>query len=222
MTDRLLRVADVVLASFALVVLSPVLVAAAAAARVTQGSPVIYRADRVCMDGGSFAMMKFRTMQVDADEGPSSTPSTDERITPLGGHLRRYKIDELPQLFNVVRGEMSLVGPRPQIRWAVDAYDEFERRMLTLRPGMTDLASIWFSDEGERLAGTDDPDAAYQKLIAPGKAALGVWYVEHRSVGLYARILYLTFRAVAGRDVRQRIEKLTGINADALAKGNRR
>lgn len=221
MTDRLLRAADIVLATVALVVLSPVLVAAAVAARATQGTPIFYRASRVGIDGESFAMLKFRTMQVDADRGASSTPSTDPRITPLGRRLRRYKVDELPQLFNVVRGEMSLVGPRPQIPWVVEAYDDFERRLLAIRPGMTDLASIWFSDEGERLAGSDNPDAAYQDLIAPGKAALGVWYVEHRSLPLYARILFLTIQAVAGRDVRPRIEQLTGIDADALARGGR-
>lgn len=197
--------------------LSPVLAGIAVLALVRQGRPVLYKAPRVGRHGQTFAMMKFRTMTVGADRGASSTSTDDARITPFGASLRRAKLDELPQLLNVVRGEMSLVGPRPQVQWAVDVYDDRERRLLTVRPGMTDLASIWFNNEGERLAGAADPDAAYLQLIAPGKTALALSYVEGQTVRRYLHILVLTARAMLGRNVRPTIERITGLNADALA-----
>ncbi len=218
MTDRALRLADLMLALATLAVLAPVLLAISLLAIYRQGRPVLYQAPRVGRHGYTFKMKKFRTMEVGADRGASSTGATDPRITPLGTWLRRRKLDELPQLVNVLLGDMSLVGPRPQVRWAVDAYDERQRRLLDVRPGMTDLASIWFSDEGERLAGAADPDAAYLQLIEPGKTALALSYVDRRSLRLYVRVLVLTAKSIAGRDVRPTIERMTGINADVLAK----
>ncbi|MGQ0432416.1 MAG: sugar transferase [Microthrixaceae bacterium] len=217
MTDRALRVVDLVLATTIVAVLAPVLLATALLAVLKQGRPILYRAPRVGRHGQVFQMKKFRTMAVGADRGASSTSSTDARVTPFGARLRRRKVDELPQLLNILKGEMSLVGPRPQIQWAVDAYDERQSRLLTVRPGMTDLASIWFSDEGDRLAGAVDADAAYLRLIAPGKTALGLAYVERRSLRLYLRTLVLTAQSMLGSDVRPTIERMTGIDADALA-----
>jgi lipopolysaccharide/colanic/teichoic acid biosynthesis glycosyltransferase len=216
-TDRALRVVDVVLAVTGLAVLAPVLLATALLAACKQGRPILYQAPRVGLHGRPFRMTKFRTMTQGADQGASSTSNSDTRITRLGVRLRRRKLDELPQLLNVLRGEMSLVGPRPQIRWAVDAYGERERRLLTVRPGITDLASIWFSDEGDRLAGAADADSAYLQLIAPGKTALGLAYVDGRSLGLYMRTLALTAQSMLGHDVRPTIMRMTGIDADALA-----
>lgn len=217
MKGRPLRLLDLVIGVTALLALSPVLAGIAVLALVRQGRPVLYKAPRVGRHGQTFAMMKFRTMTVGADRGASSTSTDDARITPFGASLRRAKLDELPQLLNVVRGEMSLVGPRPQVQWAVDVYDDRERRLLTVRPGMTDLASIWFSDEGERLAGVDDPDAAYLRLIAPGKTDLGLAYVDGCSPLLYLRILVLTTLSLLGRDVRPTITQMTGIDADRQA-----
>lgn len=216
MTDRLLRMVDVVLATTTLALFSPVLLATALLAALKQGRPILYQAPRVGRHGQTFQMKKFRTMAVGADRGASSTPNTDARITPFGARLRRHKLDELPQLLNVLKGEMSLVGPRPQIQWAVDGYDDRQRRLLTVRPGITDLASIWFSDEGDRLAGAADADAAYLRLIAPGKTALGLAYVDGRSLGLYMRTLALTAQSMLGNDVRPTIERMTGIDADTL------
>lgn len=217
MTDRALRMADVVLATAMLAVLSPLLLITAVLAALKQGRPILYQAPRVGRHGQTFQMKKFRTMAVGADRGASSTSSTDARVTPFGARLRGRKLDELPQLLNVLKGEMSLVGPRPQIQWAVDAYDDRQRRLLTVRPGMTDFASIWFSDEGDRLAGSVDADAAYLRLIAPGKTALGLAYVDGRSLRLYMRTLVLTAQSMLGSDVRPTIERMTGIDADALA-----
>lgn len=217
MTDRTIRMVDVVLAATMLTLLAPVLLATALLAVFQEGRPILYQAPRVGRHGQIFQMKKFRTMTVGADRGASSTATTDVRITPLGARLRRHKLDELPQLLNVLKGEMSLVGPRPQIQWAVDAYDDRQRRLLTVRPGITDLASIWFSDEGDRLAGEADADAAYLRLIAPGKTALGLAYVDGRSLRLYMRTLVLTAQSMLGSDVRPTIERMTGIDADALA-----
>lgn len=217
MTDRIIRILDIAIAALLVVLLSPLLVAIAVAARLAQGAPILYRADRIGKDGEPFEMKKFRTMVVGSDLGPSSTTAADSRVTPLGRALRHYKLDELPQLFNVVVGEMSLVGPRPQIAWAVDRYCDAERAILQVRPGLTDMASVWFRNEAERLAQSTDPDGDYLRFIAPGKNALALAYVNHRTTGLHLKILFMTMRAMAGVNVRHEITRLTGIDADELA-----
>lgn len=219
MTDHVLRAVDVVLAFIILVGLSPVLLTITVAARLIQGSPVFYRAPRVGMNGIEFRMQKFRTMAIGSDTGFSTTVAGDGRVTALGRYLRTYKLDELPQLVNVLRGEMSLVGPRPQVRWAAERYDERARQLLTVRPGMTDLASVWFRNEAERLALAIDADQAYLELIEPGKTALALFWVDNRSLRLYLTILHGTVRALLGRDVNSSIVELTGIDADAVARG---
>ncbi len=145
-------------------------------------------------------MFKFRTMIVDAERlGASSTPEDDPRITRVGWWLRRFKLDELPQLINVVKGEMSLVGPRPQVAWAVALYSEEERAVLSVRPGMTDYASLAFSNEGEILRGSADPDRDYLEKIHPHRMRLNLRYVREASFGTDLRIILATLRAVLGR-----------------------
>ena len=147
-----------------------------------------------------FKMRKFRTMVVDADRiGGSSTPADDPRLTTIGKALRRWKIDEMPQLINVLLGEMSLVGPRPQVASDVARYTEDERRLLSVRPGVTDWASIEFRNEAEILRGHPDADNAYDELIRPEKIRLGLAYVDQRSLWVDLQILYLTAKAVLGR-----------------------
>src|SRR5205085_2537536 len=142
----------------------------------------------------------LRSMVVGADKaGVASTGATDPRVTRVGQFIRRYKLDELPQLWNVLKGDMSLIGPRPNVPSEVDKYTGEERRMLQVRPGVTDLASIVFSDEGEILKASNDPDLDYNRLIRPWKSRLALFYVDHRSLGLDARILLLTFENVAMR-----------------------
>lgn len=127
-------------------------------------------------------MLKFRTMVVDADRiGGSSTPEDDPRVTRVGKVLRRYKLDELPQLWNVLKGDMSFVGPRPQVQWAVDLYSPEERAILEVRPGITDPASLKFSNEAEILKGSKDPDKDYIEKIHPEKMRLSLDYVRNRS-----------------------------------------
>jgi lipopolysaccharide/colanic/teichoic acid biosynthesis glycosyltransferase len=173
---------DAALAAVGLVLVSPVLATVAVAIKAGSKGPVFYRGTRVGLDGKPFEMLKFRTMVTDADKiGGSSTPEDDPRVTSIGKKLRRYKLDELPQLWNVLKGEMSFVGPRPQVQWAVDLYTPEERAILGVRPGITDEASLKFSNEAEILKGSADPDKAYIELIHPEKMRLSLEYVRTRS-----------------------------------------
>jgi lipopolysaccharide/colanic/teichoic acid biosynthesis glycosyltransferase len=142
-------------------------------------------------------MYKFRSMVLNADKiGGSSTPDDDPRITPIGKTLRRYKLDELPQLFNVVKGEMSLVGPRPQVQWAVDLYTPEQRGVLTVPPGITDYASVRFPNEGEILKGSTDPDRDYMEKIHPEKMRLSLEYVRQRLLLTDLKVIAQTFLAI--------------------------
>ncbi len=157
------------------------------------GGPVFYRGERVGKDAALFRIFKFRTMVVNADKiGGPSTPDDDPRITRIGRRLRKYKLDELPQLLNVLLGEMSLVGPRPEVKRYTDMFTPEERTILTVRPGITDWASIWNPDEGSVLAGAVDPEAAYLELIRPTKVRLQLRYVKEQSFFTDLRILWKT------------------------------
>jgi len=170
------------------------------------GGPVIYRGVRVGKDGKRFLMLKFRTMVTDADRrGGSSTPNDDPRITRVGAFLRKHKLDELPQLWNVVRGDMSFVGPRPQVEWVVDGYSTTEKGLLEVRPGITDYASLRFPDEGKILQGSSDPDRDYMLLIHPEKVRLGLEYVRRRTFVEDFRIIARTLMTLT----RGRFERLS-------------
>lgn len=142
---------------------------------------------------------------MEARKGPDSTSANDARITRVGRILRRLKVDELPQLINVVRGEMSLVGPRPEVQWCVDLYTEEEKQILAVRPGITDWASIRFHDEGEIIAhsGRADPDRAYLEPIRPEKLRLQLEYVRDRSLVVDLRILRATLATLVRTRVRR-------------------
>ena len=192
------RATDIVAAAAGLVATAPLVVVAAWRIRREDRGPVFYRGTRVGRHGTTFAMLKFRTMIVDAGRlGGDSTAADDPRLTRTGRWLRRWKLDELPNLVNVLRGEMSLVGPRPQVEWDVARYTADERRLLDVRPGITDWASIAFRNEGDIIAGPD-PDRAYDELVRPRKIELGLAYCEHRGMGTDLRILWLTALAVLG------------------------
>ena len=164
---------------------------------IESAGPVFYRGVRAGRYGKAFRIFKFRTMVEDADKigGPSSS-ADDPRITRVGNFLRRYKLDELPQLLNVVKGEMSLVGPRPEVLQEVLLYTEEEKRLLEVRPGITDWASIRFRNEGEILRGSADPHAAYREKIRPEKIRLGLEYVERRSFLTDCKIIVRTLKAI--------------------------
>jgi lipopolysaccharide/colanic/teichoic acid biosynthesis glycosyltransferase len=192
--EGLKRCFDVVLSGGGLAVLAAPLLAIGLAVKLDTPGPVFYRGERVGRYGRTFRLFKFRSMFVSGVPGPSTTTEDDPRITPLGRMLRRYKLDELPQLLNVLVGDMSLVGPRPQVRWAIERLVGEERDILNVRPGITDWASIRFHSEGEIIAASGDPDAdhAYMRLIHPEKTRLQLDYVRQRSIVVDLRILFET------------------------------
>lgn len=193
------RFFDISASLIGLLLASPVLISALVLIWFEDRGSPFYIATRVGLRGRPFKMIKLRSMVLNADRtGVDSTGATDQRITRAGHFIRRYKLDELPQLWNVVRGDMSLVGPRPNVKRETDLYTEVEAQLLEVRPGVTDFASIVFSDEAEILKDRDDPDLAYNQLIRPTKSALGLFYIAHRSIGVDFRICWLTTVAALG------------------------
>ena len=187
------RILDIVVAALVLVLLSPLLFVVSFLIWLQDRHSPFYIADRVGRDMKPFRMVKFRSMVVNAHKtGVDSTSANDSRITSIGRFVRKTKLDEVPQMWNVLKGEMSLVGPRPNVSREVGLYTDLERQLLEVRPGITDYASIVFADEGDILADKDDPDIAYNQLIRPGKSRLGLFYVSNHSVVADFRLLWLT------------------------------
>ena len=195
------RAFDLLLAGLGLLLLSPLLLLIALAVRLDSAGPVFYRQARVGRHGVPFRIHKFRTMTHDPRAaGPQITVGADPRITRVGAWLRRHKLDELPQLIDVLRGTMSLVGPRPEVPRYVALYPEALRaKVLSVRPGITDLASIAFRHESELLARAADPEREYVQVVMPQKLALAARYAETASLGLDLKILWRTLCLLAGR-----------------------
>jgi len=193
------RVFDVLAAGAGLVLLSPLLLAIALWIRLDSPGPALYRQQRVGRHGVPFNILKFRTMAKRGSEGPQLTVGRDPRITRAGHVLRRYKLDELPQLINVVLGTMSLVGPRPEVPRYVACYPPAVRAtVLSVAPGITDLASILYKEENALLGQTADPERVYVETILPVKLEYYQRYVRERSFWLDLRIIFKTLAAVAG------------------------
>lgn len=189
------RIFDFTLSVLGLLLFSPVLLSCAIIVKLASPGPVFYRGERAGLYGKIFRTYKFRSMVVDAEKrGGASTHDADARITGIGAFLRRFKLDELPQLINVLLGDMSFVGPRPEVKKFVDMYTPKERIILTVRPGITDWSSIKFHNEGEIIAasGIADADQAYTKLIRPEKLRLQMKYVRERTLWLDIKIIYDT------------------------------
>jgi lipopolysaccharide/colanic/teichoic acid biosynthesis glycosyltransferase len=198
--DRTKRVVDFSLATTGLVVCAPLMVAIAAVIKLDSPGPVFYRGIRVGRFGAPFYMFKFRSMVADAERrGGSCTSDEDSRITRAGATLRKTKLDELPQLFNVLLGNMSLVGPRPEVKKFTDLFTDEERQILYVKPGITDWATLWDSDEGALLSGSVDPEQAYMELIRPTKISLQLKYVRKRSISTDIAILFQTVSVVLRR-----------------------
>lgn len=191
------RLFDIAASAAGLLVLSPILaVVLFLVWRQDRHSP-LYLGVRAARGSGSFKMIKIRSMTVGADKtGVESTGAADARITPLGHFIRRCKLDETTQLWNVLKGEMSLVGPRPNTMREVEKYTVSERQLLSVRPGITDIASIVFSDEGDIIKDAADPDDAYDKLIRPWKSRLGIVYATNSNVLLDIQLIWLTVLAI--------------------------
>lgn len=185
------RLFDLTLAALGLVVLAPLLLLIGLLIRLDSPGPALFRQERVGRGGRPFTILKFRTMRTDAERtGAQVTVGGDARITRLGRVLRAAKLDELPQLVNVLRGDMSFVGPRPEVPRYVALYTPEQREVLRVRPGITDLASIEFRDENELLRGHADPERAYVEQILPRKLELNRAYLERSSVA-YDLVLIL-------------------------------
>jgi lipopolysaccharide/colanic/teichoic acid biosynthesis glycosyltransferase len=193
------RLFDLIAASFGVILLSPVLLAVAIAVKLDSRGPVFFRQERVGRGFRPFRIFKFRTMVVDAPErgGQITSGHEDPRITRVGRFLRRWKIDEFPQLFNVLHGEMSLVGPRPEVPRFVEMFRAEYTEVLQVRPGITDLASIKFRDEASLLSGSDNPERTYVEQILPEKLALAREYVARSSLVFDLRILFRTALQIA-------------------------
>lgn len=191
------RIFDLVVATCGLAVFAPFLMVIALMIKREDGGDVFYRGVRVGRNGTLFKINKFRTMVMNAKAlGGSSTSDYDTRITKCGTILRKYKLDELPQLINVIRGEMSLVGPRPEVKEYVERFTGDERKILSVRPGITDWASIWNPNEGAFLSRFPDPDEAYLEIIRPRKLELQKRYVDEISFATDIKILWLTIRTL--------------------------
>ena len=198
--QMLKRFFDILFSAIGLILLAPLLVVLAMAIKKSSSGPVLYRGIRVGRDGELFRMLKFRTMVSNAEAlGGSCTSDDDPRITSIGHRLRKYKLDELPQLFNVLRGEMSFVGPRPEVQQYVSMFSEEEKQILRVRPGITDLATLWDSDEGALLAESSDPERTYLETIRPEKVRLQLEYVRERTLLLDMRIVCSTVALVLRR-----------------------
>ncbi|MEM7301766.1 MAG: sugar transferase, partial [Pseudomonadota bacterium] len=201
---------DILASALGLIVFSPFIGLLLFLVWRQDGHDPIYKPDRVGRGGRLFKLMKMRSMIVGADKsGVESTSATDNRITPLGQFIRRYKLDELTQLWNVLTGEMSLVGPRPNTLAGVAVYTSEEQRLLLARPGITDFSSIVFSNEGEIIEETGRPgesaDDTYDRVIRPWKSRLGLMYVEHSSVLLDVALIFATIVAIISKPAALRL-----------------
>lgn len=213
------RTFDILASSLGLIIVSPVLVAVVLAIWIQDFKSPFYIAPRAGRGGAAFRMMKFRSMVINADKiGGSSTAVSDRRITPVGKFVRTYKLDELIQLWNVLKGDMSLVGPRPQVLSDVALYTEEENRLLSARPGITDPATIVFSDEGEILKGSSDPDLLYNQIIRPWKSRLALAYIDRRTFWIDILLIVLTLIAIVSKGTALGVlgKLLSGWNLDPL------
>ncbi|MCG5532994.1 sugar transferase [Halorhodospira sp. 9621] len=202
------RLFESAISAVAIVLLLPLFLVLAAAIRLDSAGPVLYHQRRVGQHGELFWIWKLRTMTADAEHrGPSITRGGDARITRIGRLLRRYKLDELPQLVNVLRGEMSLIGPRPEVPEYVALYTEDQRRVLEDRPGITDPASVAFADEEQRLAEAEDPEQFYREVILPEKLHLYLAYRGRRSWRSDLGLLLRTLGVLAARRGRQGVSR---------------
>ena len=195
------RLFDISLSSILLLILLPFFLLIALIIFLYDFSNPIYSPNRVGKNDIEFIFIIFRSMTPDADiSGIDSTSNNDTRITPIGSFIRKYKIDELSQIINVLLGDMSFVGPRPNVRRDVNLYSKEEKKLLSVKPGITDFSSIVFADEGDILEGHKDTDLIYNQLIRPWKSRLGIIYIENYSMSLDIKLLYLTALSLISRE----------------------
>lgn len=189
----MIRFFDFILSLIGLVVLAPIFIMLAIWIKIDSKGPVFYKQVRVGQNGIDFGLFKFRSMVVDADKkGLITVGGRDPRITRSGYFIRKYKLDELPQLINVLVGDMSLVGPRPEVRKYVDLYTNKQQKVLSVKPGITDYASIEYMDENEILGKSNDPEKTYIEEIMPEKIKYNMKYIQNKNLFEYFKIILLT------------------------------
>ena len=189
----MIRFFDFILSLVGLVVLAPIFIILAIWIKSDSKGPVFYKQVRVGQNGIDFGLFKFRSMVVDADKkGLITVGGRDPRITRSGYFIRKYKLDELPQLINVLLGDMSLVGPRPEVRKYVELYTDEQQKVLSVKPGITDYASIEYMDENEILGKSNDPEKTYIEEIMPEKIKYNMKYIQNKNVSEYFKIIFLT------------------------------
>lgn len=194
------RLFDIVASSLGLIALSPLFLVLALWIKADSRGPVFYRQTRVGKDNRDFRLYKFRSMRPDADKGSLITiGGRDPRVTRSGYYIRKYKLDEFPQLINVLKGDMSLVGPRPEVRKYVDMYTPQQMKVLSVRPGITSLASIRYRNENEILAAADDPDRCYIEQVMPDKLRIDLEYVGNASLANDIRLILSTFKEIIAK-----------------------
>ncbi|MDA9282330.1 sugar transferase [Pseudomonadales bacterium] len=221
------RVFDVVLSLLILIPFSPILMLVLLAVWISDRKSPFYLAPRVGQNNLDFTMIKIRSMKVDADKsGVNSTSSDDVRVTRVGHFIRRFKLDEVSQFLNVIQGSMSVIGPRPNTReWGVDLYSDEEMKLLNVKPGITDFASIVFSDEGDILLGKTNPDLHYNEFIRPWKSRLSLLNIRHSTLVIDVQLCLLTFISVFARKLALRklnaILCSIGCSSDLLAVATR-
>ena len=190
----MIRLLDVFFSALGMLVLSPVFLIMSIWIKTDSKGPVFYKQVRVGKDNMDFLLYKFRSMITDADKKGLliTVGGKDPRVTKSGYFIRKYKLDELPQLINVFNGDMSLVGPRPEVRKYVDMYNDKQHKVLSIRPGITDYASIEYMDENKILGEAEDPERSYIEVIMPEKIRYNMKYIENQSIGEYFKIIFLT------------------------------
>ena len=212
-----MRIFDISFSLLGLILISPILVIFILLIYFQDKSSPFYIAPRVGRNKKIFNIIKLRSMTINADKNEvNSTSINDNRITKLGHIIRKYKIDELTQLWNVLLGDMSLVGPRPNVLADVNLYTKAENKLLTVKPGITDFSSIVFSDEGKILENKENPDLAYNQLIRPWKSRLGSIYIKHQSILLDLKLIIFTLVALISKPIALKwvVKKLEKFNVD--------
>lgn len=193
----MIRFFDILFSLIGIIVLLPLFIIIGIAIKLDSKGPIIYRQQRVGKNGKSFSLLKFRSMYTDSDKkGLITIGAKDTRITRVGQFIRKYKLDELPQLINVLNGSMSIVGPRPEVNKYVDLYNDYQRRVLSVKPGITDFASIYFRNENEILENKSNPEDYYIKYLIPQKIRLNLVYIKNYNVKTYFLIILKTIKSV--------------------------
>ena len=213
------RFTDLIISLFGLIFLSPIILPVLLIVWLQDFHNPFYVAPRVGKNEKIFKMIKLRSMKINADKsGVDSTSSNDSRITSVGRFIRKIKLDEISQLINVLFGDMSLVGPRPNVKRETDLYTSEEKKLLSEKPGITDFSSIVFSDEGDILKDSSDPDLDYNQLIRPWKSRLGIFYINNKSLRLDFILIFLTVIAILNRDsaLKKIHNLLMRLNADEV------